>query len=72
MCVAVEEATPRAGRTAKDVARYVLGLLIGAVVLLLLFGRRGQFVDSWHQLGRIDGRWVIQTTTLTRLRIDVC
>lgn len=59
MSVAVEEATPGAGRTAKDVARYVLGLLIGAAVLLVLFGRRGQFVDSWHQLGRIDGRWAL-------------
>jgi uncharacterized protein (TIRG00374 family) len=67
--VAVDEATPGAGRTAKDVARYVLGLLIGAVVLLLLFGRRGQFVDSWHQLDRIDGRWVLMAVAAEALSL---
>jgi putative heme transporter len=56
--VAVEQASPRAGITARQAVRYVLGLLIGIGVLALLFGRRGELVASWHQLSRASLPWV--------------
>jgi putative heme transporter len=57
--VADARVSPGPGRTLKDAARYVLGVLLGIVVLLLLFGKRGQLAASWHQLGGVDGRWVL-------------
>jgi uncharacterized protein (TIRG00374 family) len=56
--VTVEEASPRAGITVRQAVRYVLGILIGVLVLALLFGKRGQLVASWHQLSRVNVAWV--------------
>jgi putative heme transporter len=63
--VAVEQASPggeqagaRAGITGRQAVRYVLGLLIGAGVLALLFGKRGDLAASWHQLRRVSLVWV--------------
>ncbi len=58
MCVAVEYTAPRAGHRLRDVGRYVLGVLIGVLILFLLFGKRSQLTASWHQLGRVSIGWV--------------
>jgi len=50
--------SPRAGHSLAEVARYVLGILIGIAVLLVLFGKRGDLAASWHQLGRASLGWV--------------
>jgi uncharacterized protein (TIRG00374 family) len=38
--------------------RYVLGLAVGAVVLLLLAGKRGDLTAAAHQLGHVDASWL--------------
>lgn len=53
-----ERASPRAGRRLSQAARYVLGILLGVVVLVLLFGKRGDLAASWHQLGRVSFWWI--------------
>jgi putative heme transporter len=44
-------------RTAGVVIRYLLGLLVGAVVLILLFSRRGDLTAARHQLHHLDLGW---------------
>jgi putative heme transporter len=57
--VTSEEAVPgAAGRPLREAIRYVLGVLIGLVVLILLFGKRGELAASWHQFGRVQPGWV--------------
>jgi putative heme transporter len=56
--VAVEYTGPRAGHRLKDVGRYLLGVLVGLLILFLLFGKRSQLVASWHQLDRVSLGWV--------------
>ena len=57
--MADELAAPRTGRNLKDVVRYLLGLLLGIVVLLLLFGKRAELVAAWHELSHVDVGWVL-------------
>jgi uncharacterized protein (TIRG00374 family) len=52
-----ERASPRTGRRLPEAVRYILGVLLGFVVLILLFGKRGELVASWHQLGHISLAW---------------
>lgn len=54
-----DQASPRAGRRVPEAVRYVLGVLLGVVVLVLLFGKRGDLAASWHQLGRASFGWVV-------------
>ena len=56
--MADELAVPAAGRNYKAVLRYAAGVLIGVVVLVLLFGKRGEFVAGRHQLGSASLGWV--------------
>jgi putative heme transporter len=57
--VAVEYNTePRAGRRLKEAGRYLLGVLVGLLILFLLFGKRSQLVASWHQLDQVSLGWV--------------
>jgi putative heme transporter len=57
--IVVEESVAAGGRRRlAGAARYVLGLLLGAVVLVLLFGKRGELAASWHQLGRVRPPWI--------------
>lgn len=56
--MAEELAAPDQGRTLAVMLRYVLGIVIGAVVLLLLFGKRGELVAALHQLASADPAWV--------------
>ncbi len=48
----------RSGNRRAEAARYILGVLLGVVVLVLLFGKRGDLAASWHQLGRVRLAWV--------------
>lgn len=46
------------GRTARKIVRYMLGVAVGVVVLVLLFGRRGELVAAVHQIQHVDPGWV--------------
>jgi uncharacterized protein (TIRG00374 family) len=54
-----EESVPRARVSRKDVIRYLIGLLIGAVVLAVLFGKRAELAAAGQQLGHLDARWLV-------------
>src|SRR5215469_5469434 len=41
-----------------EVRRYALGLAVGAVVLALLAGKRGDLAAAGHQLGRVNAAWL--------------
>jgi len=56
--VAEEIAIPGAGRSLKDILRYVAGVAAGVVVLLLLFGKRAEFAAAWHRLGGFTPGWL--------------
>jgi uncharacterized protein (TIRG00374 family) len=49
----------RKGRAVKEVVRYALGVGLGLVVLLLLFGKRGELIAALHQVARADVGWVL-------------
>jgi putative heme transporter len=53
-----DAASARTRHSVTEVARYVLGVLLGVAVLLVLFGKRGDLVASWHQLGRVSLTWI--------------
>ncbi len=57
--MAGELADSGAGRDLRAVARYVIGVLVGCLVLLLLVGKRGDLAAAWHQLAGASGPWVI-------------
>jgi uncharacterized protein (TIRG00374 family) len=48
----------RSGNRRAGAARYLVGVLLGVVVLVLLFGKRGELAASWHQLGRVRLAWI--------------
>jgi putative heme transporter len=50
---------PEQGRNVKGLIRYALGACLGIVVLLLLFGKRGELVSALHQVSRADPAWVL-------------
>ena len=52
----VAEATP--GRAARDLARYVIGIAAGIIVLVLLVGRRGELSAALGQLGQVRPGWL--------------
>jgi len=56
--VADELAASGTGGNLKEVVRYVLGLGLGVLVLLLLFGKRAELVAAWHQLSHVDLGWI--------------
>jgi putative heme transporter len=47
-----------AGRSLQVAARYLLGAAVGAVVLLLLVGKRGELAAAGHQLDDVDVGWL--------------
>jgi putative heme transporter len=57
--VAEQLAAPAAGRVLKTAVRYVLGVVVGVVVLLLLVGKRGELLASWRQLRDANLGWVV-------------
>ena len=56
--MADELAASGTGGNLKEVVRYVLGLGLGVLVLLLLFGKRAELVAAWHQLSHVDLGWI--------------
>ncbi len=50
---------PRPGRKLRELVRYALGGCLGIVVLLLLFGQRGELLAAWHQVIKADPRWIL-------------
>jgi putative heme transporter len=56
--VAGELADSGAGRDLKAVARYLVGVMIGCLVLALLVGRRTELVAAWHHLAGASAGWV--------------
>jgi putative heme transporter len=41
------------------VARYVVGIALGIVVLVVLFSQRGDLVSVWHQLAKVNWAWAV-------------
>src|SRR5215469_1108311 len=56
--MAGELAPVRPGRRGQAALRYILGVLIGFVVLWLLFGKRGELAAAWRQITTADPAWV--------------
>jgi len=56
--MAGELADSGAGRDLRAVVRYVLGVLLGCVVLLLLVGKGGELAAAWHHLAGASAGWV--------------
>ncbi len=56
--MAGELADSGAGRDLRAVVRYVVGVVLGSVVLLLLVGKRGELAAAWHHLEGASGAWV--------------
>lgn len=52
-------ADAKRGRDPKELIRYALGIAVGVVVLLLLFGQRGELLAAWDQVTEADPRWVL-------------
>jgi putative heme transporter len=57
--VADETAAWKTGRNLKDVVRYVLGVIVGIVVLALLVGKRAEFSAATRELGHLDIGWLV-------------
>lgn len=47
------------GRNLADLVRYILGVCVGGVVLLLLFGKRGELRSAWHEMSRASLGWIL-------------
>lgn len=56
--MAEEIAIRQTGRNLKDVLRYVIGIAIGLIVLVLLFGKRAELLAAVTQLRHADPAWV--------------
>src|SRR5258708_6886506 len=67
--VADEIATLQSGRNLKNVARYVLGVGLGVVVLVLLFGRRSELAAAWRQLSDVSAGWVLAAVAAEALSL---
>ena len=47
-----------AGRDVKAIVRYLVGIALGCIVLLLLVGKRGELAAALHHLAGASGGWV--------------
>ena len=56
--MADEVAVSGTSRNRTEVVRYLIGVAVGIVVLLLLFGKRSELRPAWHQLGHASAGWV--------------
>ncbi len=45
-------------RSRKEIVRYLVGVAIGVIVLLLLLGKRTELRPAWHQIGQANLAWV--------------
>lgn len=57
--MADEIATPGSGRNLREVIRYAIGIGVGIIVLVLLFGQRGELAAAGHQLGHVAVWWLV-------------
>ncbi len=57
--MADQVAAPGARPGWRDAVRYLVGAGIGVLVLVLLFGRRGELASAWRELGRARPAWVL-------------
>jgi len=46
-------------RTTAAVLRFVIGILVGSVVLVVLLRRRSELTAAWHQLGSASLGWLV-------------
>jgi putative heme transporter len=56
--VAGNGADSRAGRDVKAVVRYLVGVALGCVVLVLLVGKRGELAAAWNHLAGASAGWL--------------
>jgi putative heme transporter len=47
------------GHSLKEAARYLIGIALGVIVLVLLVGKRGDLLAAWHQLVKANAGWVL-------------
>ncbi|HSR85608.1 MAG TPA: lysylphosphatidylglycerol synthase transmembrane domain-containing protein [Streptosporangiaceae bacterium] len=55
--MASDVADSGAGRDLRAVVRYLVGLAIGCLVLLVLVGKRGELAGAWHHLAGASAAW---------------
>ena len=53
------ETSARARPAAKEVVRYVIGMAIGVIVLVVLVGKRGELAAALHQFRHASYPWVL-------------
>jgi uncharacterized protein (TIRG00374 family) len=51
------------------IARYVVGLLLGTVVLVLLFGKRSELTKAFHQLDHLNWAWALSAVAVEIISI---
>jgi putative heme transporter len=56
--VADQIAALKAGRSSREVIRYVVGVIVGIVVLVLLFGKRAELEAASRQLRHVSLGWL--------------
>lgn len=61
--MAEEIAIQPTGCNLREVLRYVIGIAIGLLVLVLLFGKRAELLSAAHQLRSADPAWVTAAVT---------
>jgi putative heme transporter len=47
-----------AGRGVRTIVRYLVGVALGCIVLVVLVGKRGELAAAWHHLAGASGGWV--------------
>jgi putative heme transporter len=67
--VAGDGADSGAGRDVKAVVRYLVGVALGCVVLVLLFGKRGELAAAWHHLAGASGGWLAAAISMETLSL---
>jgi uncharacterized protein (TIRG00374 family) len=64
-----EPAPASSGRSLAAVVRYLLGAVLGVVVLLLLAGKRGELAAAWRQLGQVSAAWLVAAAAAQALSL---
>src|SRR5215831_12401137 len=67
--MAEEIAAARTGRKPRDLIRYGLGLSLGVLVLVLLFGKRAELSAAGLQLGHVAVGWLAAAITAEALSL---
>jgi hypothetical protein len=67
--MADEVAVRGTSRSRTEIVRYLVGVAVGVVVLLLLFGKRGELRPAWHQISHASFGWVTAAIAVEALSL---